>query len=170
MGFYGTRDVAPNWQSEFIELFRDQGVAKGRSSLCDFHNPKREVTVTVHGDDFIAAAPAKSFTWFKHVLGSRHECKHKMLDPDFGHESSIRVPNRVISWCKEGMEHEAGQRHCGILIKQLMFEDAKFVVAPGDGEERNKAAGLESSELMSERCQRIQDVDCKAKLFGIGSS
>lgn len=52
--FHGARDVATNWQDEFIEIMRRNEFNKGRTSLCNFHHITRSINVIVHGDDFIS--------------------------------------------------------------------------------------------------------------------
>ena len=54
MSMYGTRDAALNWANEYSDTFKQAGFTQGASNTCLFHNKKLEVSVMVHGDDFVA--------------------------------------------------------------------------------------------------------------------
>ena len=57
MSMYGTRDAALNWSMEYTETLRAAGYVQGRGNPCLFFNKKLDVSVMVHGDDFIGVGP-----------------------------------------------------------------------------------------------------------------
>ena len=59
MSMYGTRDAALKWSAEFSEALIDSGYVQGGSNACPFQNAKLEVSIRVHGDDFVAVGSDK---------------------------------------------------------------------------------------------------------------
>lgn len=84
--------------------------------------------------------------WFEQLLNKKYECKHKLLGPEG--EFNFRVLNRILSWEKDGIYYEAGQRHAELIIGQLKLEESKSVVIPGAREEQTKPFEQEG-ELMN---------------------
>ena len=62
---YGTRDVAQNWEHEYIEFLEQLGFRRGISTPCIFWHQGRDIRVVVHGDDFTILANEKELNWFK---------------------------------------------------------------------------------------------------------
>ena len=53
MSMYGTRDAALNWAKECGETLRAAGFKQGGSNPCLFRSDELDVSVMVHGDDFL---------------------------------------------------------------------------------------------------------------------
>ena len=49
---YGTRAAADGWHGEYSSTLRNMGFVRGDVSACVSHHPQRDVTTSVHGDDF----------------------------------------------------------------------------------------------------------------------
>ena len=95
LSFYGTRDAAMNWPDEFTSTLEKHGFNKGKASTCNFFQPSRKISVTVHGDDFTPIGTKTHLQWFESILNQAYECKHQWMGPDSGEEKSIRILNRV---------------------------------------------------------------------------
>ena len=54
MSMYGTRDAAVNWALEYTATLRKNGFKQGRANPCLFYNAVTQVSIMVHGDDFVA--------------------------------------------------------------------------------------------------------------------
>ena len=54
VSMYGTRDAAMNWATEYGETLKAAGYVQGKTSPCLFFHKGKNVTVMVHGDDFVA--------------------------------------------------------------------------------------------------------------------
>ena len=65
LSLYGTRDAAMNWAREYTSKLESWGFRKGSSSPCNFYHPAKDVSVTVHGDDFTSAGTESSLMWLK---------------------------------------------------------------------------------------------------------
>ena len=59
VSFYGTRDAAQNWTKTYTDFLVGIGFKVGKGCACNFCHPARDVTLTVHGDDFTAAGATK---------------------------------------------------------------------------------------------------------------
>ena len=52
LSLYGTKDAAKNCSKKYIEVMLSLGFEVGQGSPCNFKHVQRQVSVTVHGDDF----------------------------------------------------------------------------------------------------------------------
>ena len=131
LSLYGTRDAAQNWAIEYTETLKSLGFKCGLASPCNFHNAARDISVTVHGDDFTATGDERSLTWFKSALSRKYDIKHSMLGPGDQDLKEVRVLNRVIRWTDESIEYEADQRHAEIVTKEMGLDGSNSVKTPG---------------------------------------
>ena len=53
---YGTRDAATNWSKAYTDILEKLGFEIGMSNPCLFKHKSRNITMLVHGDDFLSAA------------------------------------------------------------------------------------------------------------------
>ena len=54
------------------------------------------------------------------------------MGPGNDDDKSIRIPNRVVQWDREGILYEADQRHAGIIIAKLGLKGgSRSVNTPG---------------------------------------
>eukprot|EP00973_Karenia_brevis_P014077 1913401-Karenia_brevis.AAC.1 len=68
LSLYGTRDAAQNWSEEVAKCMEAIGFKKGLSSACNFHHRIRDISTTVHGDDFTSTGTGKDLQWLKGEL------------------------------------------------------------------------------------------------------
>ena len=67
---YGTRAAADGWQEECSStLVANLGFIQGISTPCVFRHPKRQLLVTVHGDDFTYVGSRPDLDWFDRCMG-----------------------------------------------------------------------------------------------------
>ena len=133
VSLYGTRDAAQNWEKTYSQFLLDLGFTQGKSSPCLFEksNHGKEISITVHGDDFVIAANLNDIKWIRTQMEEKFEVKSEILGPDEGCSPHVRVLNRIISWEKDGLAYEADPRHAEILFDGLGLESAKGVRTPG---------------------------------------
>lgn len=112
---------------------------KGKSSPRNVCHRKRNLFVTVHGDDFTSTGPTSQLLWFQRLLDAKYECKYKMLGPGKNQVKSVRVLNRTIEWTEAAITYEANTRHAELIIKQLGLEGAKSLSNPGTREEHSSS-------------------------------
>ena len=63
LSLYGTRDAAQNWAKEYTRFLRECGFKSGLASPCSFQHRRRELMLTVHGDDLTSrVCSAKSWS------------------------------------------------------------------------------------------------------------
>ena len=54
LSLYGTRDAAINWAEKFMDIMTRCGFMRGIAFPCNFFFEGRQVSDTVHGDDYNA--------------------------------------------------------------------------------------------------------------------
>ena len=69
----GTRRAVEGWQDECSTRMIEAGFVQGVASPCVFHHPTRNITCSVHGDDFTAAGPKLELDRFEATLKKSYE-------------------------------------------------------------------------------------------------
>ena len=67
LSLYGTRDAAQNWAVEYTRTLTEAGFEAGKASPCNFRHKVRDLTLTVHGDDFTVTGPMEDLLWLLDV-------------------------------------------------------------------------------------------------------
>ena len=129
MSLYGTRDAAVNFQREVTKLMVRLGFNQAKYNASLFYHPRTEVSVMVHGDDFIATGKRNHIANFRKSIAGRFTVKDKVIGSRRagGELGEVRVLNRILRWTSSGWEYEADQRHAELLIKGMNMEGAKAV-------------------------------------------
>ena len=89
-----------------------------------FHHPKKDVSIMVHGDDFVAVGPDKHLDHVKRTLSEKYKIKVEQLGTEEGQSAEVRILNKVVRITDGGIELEADPRHAELVIKELGLEDA----------------------------------------------
>ena len=122
---YGTRDAAKNWTATYTTFLQEVGFVTGEGCGCNFAHSTRQISLTVHGDDFTASASDADLAWLEEKFKVKFECKVEILGPGRNQLREVRILNRVVGWCKDGLLYEADQRHAEIVVRDLGLESAK---------------------------------------------
>ena len=139
LSLYGTRDAAMNWADKYTEVLRNAGFAVGAASPCNFFHEQRNISATVHGDDFTSTGTAANLKWLEVRLKEAFEMTMEVFGPQAHQCQQVRILNRVMTWTPEGIQYEADQRHAEIIIGELGLEGAKALTTPGSREEAGRA-------------------------------
>ena len=94
---------------------------------------RRQVRCLVHGDDFVFTGLRSHLEWVHRELAKTVLLKRVgILGPDSsaGETQEIRVLNRVLRLCPEGIRYEADPRHAEILAS-MVATSAKPLTTPG---------------------------------------
>lgn len=73
---YGTRDAAQNWAYCYTKALKKEGFVRGRASMCNFHHPVYDVSITCHGDDFLMFGSLANLNWVIGVLSEILRSNH----------------------------------------------------------------------------------------------
>ena len=68
------------------------------------------------------------------------------LGPDQEDMRQVKVPNRMLTWTKKGVEYEADPRHAEIVIESLGLTDAKPLKLPGIKDATRRNISVEEQE------------------------
>ena len=104
------------------------------------HHKEKELSLTVHGDDFTSTGTEKALAWLDCEFKKVFEGKSEVLGPDIQQQKEIRVLNRILSWTPEGVVYEADPRHAERVVAELGLENGRPVTTPGCREDVAKAA------------------------------
>ena len=104
---------------------------KGSASPCAFYNPKRQIRVVVHGDDFLSARPVPHLRWLREEINKLYEAKHQFLGCMDWASKEIKLLNRKITWSSARVHVEADSKHVEAIINELGLKHAKSISTPG---------------------------------------
>ena len=72
---YGTRAAADGWQQEYSGYLRTIGFEQGEASPCVFVHKGRNISTSVHGDDFTSVGPKVELDWLEAQLENKYELR-----------------------------------------------------------------------------------------------
>ena len=139
MSMYGTRDAAVNWSAEYTATLEKDGYTRGVANSCLFYNKDLDVTVMVHGDDFIAVGLESQIDKTKDTLQDKYKLKTEKLGAGKADKKEVRILNKVVRYTTEGVKLEADPRHAEIVVQELGLQNAKSAKSPGCKEDKKKA-------------------------------
>ena len=73
------RDAAQKWAATNTKFMVKIGFQRGRALNCNFVHKKRNIKMTVHGDDFLAVADLDQIKWIEEQLKSEYGIKAEVL-------------------------------------------------------------------------------------------
>ena len=82
---YGTQRAAEGWQDKYPSALVSIGFLQGVASACVLFHLAKNITLSVHGDDFAAAGLKSSLDWFYELtVGGRlgpadEDCEEALL-------------------------------------------------------------------------------------------
>ena len=72
-----------------------------------FWHPEDDVTIMVHGDDFVAVGSGDKLERVTKSLKEKYKIKTKVLGNDEGEAKEVKILNKVVRLTEEGLELEA---------------------------------------------------------------
>ena len=142
MSMYGTRDAAKNWSEEYSKCLTSAGFDRGIANPCLFKHKSKDIQIVVHGDDFMAAGDAEDLKEVEELLSNKYKITSNILGPDAGQLLELRILNRIIRWCKDGLRIEADPRHAEMVVQHYGLEEStNSVKTAGVKEVKKKDAG-----------------------------
>jgi hypothetical protein len=140
---HGTRDAALNWALEYGETLKAAGYEQGRANPCLFQHRELNVSVMVHGDDFVAVGPDKHLDNIKKTLSDKYKIKIEQLGHGGDKKPEIRILNKVVRMTDTGIELEADPRHAELVISELGLSSARPSMVPGSKTEGRTATSTD---------------------------
>jgi hypothetical protein len=140
----------------------DSGIA----SPCLFYHKDREIRAVVHGDDFTMLGHREDLDWFRKMIETKFEIKHKRMGSGPDELKSVRILNRIVTYTENGIEYEADQRHAEIIGKQMgLVSGSKGVATPGMKTKFVEGAD-ELRELPPQEASKFRGLVARANYLG----
>ena len=108
---YGTRPAAASWGDELKRGLISCNLTVGTVSRCCFHNKLCSVAGTVHGDDIFVGGPRQDIAKMGATLEKKWETRDQMVGPRPDDQKELRILNRTLRWCKDGLVFAANLKH-----------------------------------------------------------
>ena len=129
---YGTRMAADGWQEEYSMLLIRLGFEQGKACPNVFFHRSRDISCSVHGDDFTSSGPADALDWLEAEVGREYEITvGPRLGPGPHDAKEARALNRVVRWLDDRIEYEADPRQAERLMAECGLDGCKSMTTPG---------------------------------------
>ena len=126
MSLYGTRDAPQNWQEKLSSDLEEMQFQAGVYNPCIFYNQIRDISVMVHGDDYVAVGAEQDLQWLQTEIRKRYDVKVEMIGPEHSDQNTVKVLNRIITFVPGGILYEADPRHAELLAEFMGLENANL--------------------------------------------
>ena len=108
------------WEECYTSRPVEMGFIRGESCSCVFKHPDRRVVAVVHGDDFTLLGTKEQLDWCEAEMAKAFELKLRgRMGERPGCVKEIRILNRVLRLCADGLRYEPDPRHVELLVKKL---------------------------------------------------
>ena len=90
----------------------------------------------------MAAGDAEDLKGVEELLSNKYKITSDILGPDTGQVLELRILNRIIRWCKDGLRIEADPCHAEMVVQHYGLEEStNSVKTAGVKEVKKKDAG-----------------------------
>ncbi len=146
---YGTRMAADGWQEEYSTLLIRLGFRQGVACPNAFFHAERQITCSVHGDDFTSSGPKPALDWLESSIQAEYEVTiGPRLGPGPDDAKEARALNRIVRWCDDRVEYEADPRQVERLIEECGLTGCKTMATPSV---KPTFTELEADESLAEK-------------------
>ena len=129
----GTREASKQWAKRIVEVATGCGFSEVPSVPGLFYHHEWDITMSCHGDDFLAEGEAKELDLLDEVMLSAFETKvlPRIGPPDFGGvcDKGDHL-KRLIRWSEKGFTWESDPKYTKDLVKWAGLEGGKGVETP----------------------------------------
>ena len=145
---YGCRRAAQAWETFYSEKLQGAGFVRGRACGVLFYHPGRDISLSCHGDDFMAAGEGEDLRWLATEMSGWFEIKVRaVMGPEEKDDKEVVILGRCVRWKEWGIEFEADPKHRQIVMKHFgLGEGSAAGRVNGDRERREEEEDGEEME------------------------
>lgn len=118
----GTREASKCWSTEIIGTLKPVGFRTIEIVSGMFYHPEWDVTMSFHGDNFLAEGPAEGLDRLDEAMREGFEVKvlPRIGDPTCGGETtSGEHLHRLITWSEARFTWQADPKYAKLLVKEM---------------------------------------------------
>ena len=99
--------------------------------MCNFRHIKRDIKLTVLGDDFLVVADKEQLHWLNKKMQEEYEIKFQAIGPGKHLSKDVKILRRTLRWTQVGIEFEADLKYAGLIVKETETANMKKCKTPG---------------------------------------
>ena len=160
---HGTRPAAASWGDELRKGLVSCNLTVDTVSRCCFQNELCCVAGTVHGDDIFVTGPRQEKAKMEGNTQKETE-GDQMIGPKPGDQKELRILNRTLRWCKDGLVFAANLRHGREVVDEMGLSKSKPVSSPATGDGATRCRSDEVKPLDEEERRLYQRIVAKPQL------
>ena len=132
-GVYGTRGAGAICENAYSDALTSTGVVQGQGSPCCFRHARRRLNCVVHGDDVTCLGTGNALDAYgAHLQKPSEEQLQGGLGVEAGDAKEMRVPNRTVRVCDDGLLYEPDPKHVELMARDLgLATDVHPAPTPG---------------------------------------
>ena len=128
---YGTRPAASGWQEGCSTALVRMGFEQRLASPYVFRHRAKNISCSVHGDDFTSSGPADALDWLETSIAAEYEISVGLrLGPGPNDAKQARALNRVVTLHDDRIEYKADPRQVERPINECGFTVANEMATP----------------------------------------
>ena len=117
---YGTRDAGAPWEECYASALVDHGFRRGVVCPTCFVHESKQISIVVHGDDFVALGEEELLDWYESAMATKFETGDRCrLGKGKQDSKEARVLNRIVRLTDAGLRFEADPRPYELLTRSL---------------------------------------------------
>ena len=114
---------------------------------------------------FLSVVRARIYRKWGATLKKRWEIRDQMIGPNPDDQRELRILNRTLRWCKDGLVCTANLRHGREVVDELGLSKSKPVSSPASGDSVTRCKDDESKPLDEEEKRLYQRIIAKLNYF-----
>ncbi|CAK0855964.1 unnamed protein product [Prorocentrum cordatum] len=164
---YGTQDASHLWQLDYVELCcsSEGGFKRGKHNAALFFNPTADISMAVHGDDFVVLSDDDGLNHVDRLLASKYPSKLMgTVGFDDGDNDSLQLLNRIVRRGRDArgeyLEIEPDPRHAKMILAETgCAESTKAVNTPREKiKDATVLEGIKGKKLVASEVTRYRSV------------
>ena len=112
-------------------------------------------------NDISVAGPRQDFAKVWATLKKRWETRDQMIGPKPDDQNELRILNRTLRWCEDGLVFAANLRHGREVVDELGLSKSKPVSSPGSGDSVTRCQDDEFKPVDEEEKRLYQRIVAK---------
>ena len=117
---YGFRKAASEWEKFYANQLEEGGFRRGSGCAVLFYHPERDLSMAVHGDDFVLCGYDEDLRWAADYIKGCFEVKVRaILGSGVKDDKEVTVLGRTVRWHPWGLEYEADDKHRRLLLERF---------------------------------------------------
>ena len=164
---YGFRKAASEWEKFYATKLEEAGFVRGMGCPVLFYHPGKDLSVAVHGDDFVFTGFEEDLQWVAKYLAECFELKVRaVLGGASTDDKEVVVLGRIVRWLPWGLSYEADPKHRQLLLEKFGLNGDSKALESNGARDSEEGEDFDDEELPASEATEFRA--CVARLNFLG--